>query len=116
MQQCTNCKCQVGSGISVCPYCGAQLPIEEPQTAGTEATYIRPSGTVTNGGTYRVTYLPGTAPGAMPVGNAISTELPMRYETSIYYSYPEREKRERPTETILLALLICMIVANVFNL
>ena len=26
MKQCTNCKCQVGSGVVICPYCNAYLP------------------------------------------------------------------------------------------
>lgn len=29
MKQCPNCKCQVGTGISVCPYCEAPLPPDE---------------------------------------------------------------------------------------
>ena len=26
MKQCTKCKCQVGSGVIICPYCNAYLP------------------------------------------------------------------------------------------
>ena len=111
MQQCSNCKCQVGSGISVCPYCGAQLPLQKQISSEQDATYIRPADEVQNGRTYRVTYITETPPRDMAIGNPVSAELPARYETSIYYSYPERERREHSTETILVALLLCMVVA-----
>ena len=128
MQQCPTCKCQVGSGIAVCPYCGTQLYVEE-MPRPSEGTYIRQSSvasasvpppasaSATAGNTtYRIPYYSAGVVGNVPVGGPVSAELPARYETSIYYSYPDRERnRSASNETVLLALLICMIVVNLFE-
>lgn len=114
MVQCPKCKCQVGSGISVCPYCGTQLPVEKPFRSGPDATFQRvPDGYER---TYRTVYPPQNTVTDYPYIRSGSPELPARYETAIYYNYPEQqEKRERSTETILIALLIGLFIANIFD-
>lgn len=111
MRQCTNCKCQVGSGIAVCPYCGTQLSLVD-TTAAAEGTYIRYTGQEpVNGGACAPAYASGDA----ARGQRLAVELPVQHGTAVYYSCSEREKNSGSMETILLVLLICMIVANVFE-
>ena len=115
MQQCSNCKCQVGSGISICPYCGAQLPVEEYKTPERGGTYIRTPNTAQRGGTYRVTYIAATPSEGRSQESPLSIELPAPYDTPYFFYYPERERHTWSRETILLTLLVCVIVASLFE-
>ena len=90
MQQCTNCKCQVGSGIAVCPYCGAWMPPEEPASVPFPQKPIGPR-------------------------DYSGNERTQWVETRSIVARPAPEKHEVPMETVLLMLLACMIVANIFE-
>lgn len=115
MRQCTNCKCQVGSGIAVCPYCGERLPLEESEPSS-EGTYIRYTGKASPAApSYEVTYVSGNLQNDTGQGQTVSTELPMFYRTSFYCGHPEQENSGVSVETILFVLLISMIVVNVFE-
>lgn len=108
MQQCLNCKCQVGSGISVCPYCGAGLPLET--SWDRNATLIRPTASGSNG-TFQMTYKMKT-PFLNAAGVPASWELPGYYGTCAGYDTGVQEEQGNSTETLLLALLACTLVAS----
>lgn len=113
MKQCPNCKCQVGSGVSVCPYCGAQLPVDEefrPEKTGyppTERSY--PGGCQRTQHTpYHTEYNPAAPADTGP-------QVPY-YVASPCGNCPERGKNQNTLVSVLVILLICMLAANIFEL
>lgn len=114
MQQCTNCKCQVGSGISICPYCGTQLPLEEYAQPGRTVSYGTEREPAQRSGTYRITQFVKSPESGYPNTTYQMIEPPVGVEPVMYY-YADYRRRWTSTEMILLVLLVGMIVASLFE-
>lgn len=111
MVQCPKCKCQVGTGIAVCPYCGNQMPIEDQKKTRTFSnTYYVPEEQHRRNLSY--SYVPPypTDPIYVP-GNNWSNRIDYRD------GYFSSTKDSRNTLIIVLSvLLVCMVVANICEL
>lgn len=121
MKECPKCKCQVASGVALCPYCGTTLPVED-TVSNPQATYIQPPRVPFRQNTEYPYYQNGVGRG-YPV--AYPHNSAMNYNTwdgtgycgvPVYYPVPEQTKKHSTTELVLLIALICMFVVNVFEL
>ena len=116
MKQCPNCKCQIGSGVAMCPYCGTQVPVEDEysniqgkprESADNERTHIQ----------YQYVYTTprtGAEYGAKPVVCSDIQQVP-------YYMTPcnsciEHEKSQSTIINVLVILVVSLVAANIFAL
>lgn len=116
MKQCPNCKCQIGSGVAVCPYCGVRVPIEEEypniqrkpwESAEDERTHVQ----------YQRMYEDArTGPGytTEPVIYSAIRQVP--YYAPPYNNCMEREKNQSTVINVLAILIVCLVAANIFEL
>lgn len=112
MKQCPNCKCQVGSGVAVCPYCGKQLAVEERFRPKMEHPEYAAAERVRYQRYYARPVQPEAAyPWKPPAGQYVP------YYTAAYCDRcPEQRKSQNTLISVLLILLVCLVAANIFEL
>lgn len=113
MVQCPKCKCQVGTGIAVCPYCGNQMPVEtKKQTETFSNTYYTP-----HEPPYRKSITYHTYTPVPPTDPIYITED--RWKNRYSYqdkSYTDGRDGRSTLIVVLSVLLVCMVVANICEL
>jgi hypothetical protein len=106
MVQCPNCKCQVGTGVRNCPYCGTLLPVE--QEKQTQKVYYNQE--YFEQPTYQIPVNPTYQIPQVPQQTEFSNPIP-----PVYYDTGKRADRETMF-TVLIALVIGLVIANFLEL
>ena len=112
MKQCTNCKCQVGSGIAVCPYCGASLPLDEPADKTMIAVQqVYPADRLYTIEQHFNSMESQTSSESLPARNMLYIPVQQLPDCASCRG----NARYSSVTSVLLTLLICMMVANVLQ-
>jgi hypothetical protein len=115
MQQCPKCKCQFGSNIAVCPYCGTHVPVEEPYSD----MYAKPWKSEDDGRTHIQYHHMHSATQTVQRRAAEPAIYPevqgIVYYTLPYGMYTERENNQSTVLNILIVLITCLAAVNIFE-
>lgn len=122
MKECPVCHCQVVSEVKTCPYCGTELEYttDRTETVYSQQTQQRPIRKLDTSMYDGPVQRPAAYP--PPYGNtsAYYNRMPVYPQSSGReewgYTYENREQKGNGLVGVLVALLGCMIVANVLEL